>query len=158
MINHTDTEDYYRRYAPMVLRRCRHLLRDDEGARDATHDVFVKVLRYRDRIEDSAPSRLLYRIATNVCLNLLRSSRRHPEVPADAVPEQAAPEADPESTAASRATLARLFGGELDSTAMLAILHYQDGLSLNEVAREVGLSASGVRRRLLGLRERLSVL
>lgn len=153
-----DTEDYYRRYAPMVLRRCRHLLRDDEGARDATHDVFVKVLRYRNRLEDSAPSRLLYRIATNVCLNLLRSARRHPEVAGDALDEQTAPEPDPERAAASRAALTRLFAGELDSTAMLAVLHYQDGMSLHEVAREVGLSASGVRRRLLGLRERLSVL
>lgn len=153
-----DTEDYYRRYAPMVLRRCRHLLRDDEGARDAMHDVFVKVLRYRERLDDSAPSRLLYRIATNVCLNLIRSARRRPEVPGDEVAEPAAPGADPETAAASRAALARLFGGELDSTAMLAILHYQDGMSLNEVAREVGLSASGVRRRLLGLRERLPAL
>jgi RNA polymerase sigma-70 factor (ECF subfamily) len=153
-----DTEDYYRRYAPMVLRRCRYLLRDDEGARDAMHDVFVKVLRYRERLDDAAPSRLLYRIATNVCLNLLRSARRRPEVPGDDVAEQVSPGADPEATAASRAALARLFGGELDTTAMLAILHYQDGLSLNEVAREVGLSASGVRRRLLGLRERLPAL
>jgi RNA polymerase sigma-70 factor, ECF subfamily len=153
-----DPEDYYRRYGPMVFRRCRNLLRDDDRARDAMHDVFVKVLRYRERLEDSAPSRLLYRIATNVCLNLIRSARRRPEVPGDALAEQAAPDADPESTAVSRALLARLFGDERDSTMLLAILHYQDGLSLNEVAREVGLSASGVRRRLLGLRERMPAL
>jgi RNA polymerase sigma-70 factor (ECF subfamily) len=152
-----DPEDYYRRYGPMVLRRCRYLLRDDDRARDAMHDVFVKVLRYRERLEDAAPSRLLYRIATNVCLNLIRSARRRPEVPGDALAEQPAPGADPESTAVSRAALARLFDGR-DSTMLLAILHYQDGLSLNEVAREVGLSASGVRRRLLGLRERMPAL
>jgi RNA polymerase sigma-70 factor (ECF subfamily) len=153
-----DPEAYYLRYGPMVLRRCRSLLRDDDRARDAMHDVFVNVLRHRDRLEDSAPSRLLYRIATNVCLNLIRSARRRPEVAGDALDEQVSPGADPESTAVSRALLARLFGGELESTAMLAILHYQDGMSLNEVAREVGLSASGVRRRLLGLRERLPAL
>jgi RNA polymerase sigma-70 factor, ECF subfamily len=153
-----DPEDCYRRYGPMVLRRCRYLLRDDERARDAMHDVFVKVLRYRERLDDAAPSRLLYRIATNVCLNLIRSARRRPEVAGDALADQAAPGADPESTAVSRAALSRLFGEERDSTMLLAILHYQDGLSLNEVAREVGLSASGVRRRLLGLRERMPAL
>ncbi|HWM85808.1 MAG TPA: sigma factor, partial [Kofleriaceae bacterium] len=53
-----DTEEFYRRYGPMVLRRCRQLLHDDERARDAMHDVFVKLLRYQDRLEDTAPSSL----------------------------------------------------------------------------------------------------
>ncbi|MEO0814068.1 MAG: sigma-70 family RNA polymerase sigma factor, partial [Myxococcota bacterium] len=29
-----DVDDYYRRYGPMVLRRCRTLLRNEEDARD----------------------------------------------------------------------------------------------------------------------------
>jgi len=153
-----DTEAYYRQYGPMVLRRCRYLLRDDERARDAMHDVFVKVLRYQERLEDSAPSRLLHRIATNVCLNHLRTSRRHPEQAMDAEFEPAARDADPESTATSRALLARLFEGEFEAIAPIAVMHFQDGMTLKEVAREVGLSASGVRRRLLTLRERLPAL
>jgi RNA polymerase sigma-70 factor (ECF subfamily) len=32
------------------------------------------------------------------------------------------------------------------------VLHYLDGLTLEQVAREVGLSISGVRKRLRGLR------
>jgi RNA polymerase sigma-70 factor (ECF subfamily) len=153
-----DTEAYYRQYGPMVLRRCRYLLRDDERARDAMHDVFVKVLRYRDRLEDAAPSRLLYRIATNVCLNHIRSVRRRREVAADSIAEPKANGPDPESAVASRGALARLFGSEGESTLTMAILRYQDEMTFDEVAREVGLSASGVRRRLIGLRERLPEL
>jgi RNA polymerase sigma-70 factor (ECF subfamily) len=35
-----DIEQFYRRYGPMVLRRCERLLRDPEKAADAMHDVF----------------------------------------------------------------------------------------------------------------------
>src|SRR5215208_7029115 len=38
-------EELYRRHAAAVYARCRYLLRDDDGARDATQDVFVRVLR-----------------------------------------------------------------------------------------------------------------
>jgi RNA polymerase sigma-70 factor (ECF subfamily) len=34
----------------------------------------------------------------------------------------------------------------------MAFLHYVDGLTLHETAKETGLSVSGVRKRLAGLR------
>ncbi len=150
-----DTETTYRQYGPMVLRRCRHLLRDEERARDAMHDVFVQLLRYQDRLEPTALSSLLYRIATNVCLNQIRATRRRPEVAEDDVVEHIARTTDPETAAQARGILARLFGAEQESTAVIAVLHLHDGLSLDEVAREVGMSVSGVRKRLRRLRERL---
>ena len=74
-----DVEAYYRRYGPQVLRRCRFLLRDEEKAVDAMHDVFVQLLRYQGGLKNSAPSSLLHQIATRVCLNRLRGARRRPE-------------------------------------------------------------------------------
>ena len=150
-----DADACYRRYGPMVLRRCRHLLRDEERARDAMHDVFINVLRHRDRLDDSAPSSLLYRIATNVCLNHLRTARRHPETSGDHLGEQIAEGADPERVATSRSVLARLFDTDLEPIALMAWLRYGGGMTLAEVAREVGLSASCVRKRLSVLRDRL---
>lgn len=149
-----DAETYYRRYAPLVLRRCRRLLRDEERARDAMHDVFVQLLRHRDRLDDSSPAGLLHRMATNVCLNQLRAARRRPEVTADPADEHMAQGADPETMADTRGTLSRLFAGELESTAAMAVMHFQDGRSLREVAAAVGASASAVQRRLAGLRDR----
>ena len=40
----------------------------------------------------------------------------------------------------------------------MAVLHYVDGMTLEEVARHVGLSVSGVRKRLRILRERTQEL
>jgi RNA polymerase sigma-70 factor (ECF subfamily) len=37
----------------------------------------------------------------------------------------------------------------------MAMLHYVDGMTLAEVADEVGMSVSGVRKRLRGLRAQL---
>jgi len=61
---------------PRVLRRCRRLLRDEGKALDAMHDVFVELLKRETRLDDSAPAALLMRVATNVCLNRLRTEHR----------------------------------------------------------------------------------
>jgi len=70
-----NVETLYRTYGPMVLRRCRRLLRDEDRALDAMQDVFVRVLKNQDRLKATYPSSLLYRIATNVCLNHIRDQR-----------------------------------------------------------------------------------
>ena len=49
----------------------------------------------------------------------------------------------------------RIFGRESASTLEIAVMHYVDRMTLDEVAREVGLSVSGVRKRLRALRARL---
>jgi RNA polymerase sigma-70 factor (ECF subfamily) len=154
-----DIEQAYRRHGPMVLRRCRWLLRDEARALDAMHDVFVELLRRSETLDESAPSGLLMKVATNVCLNRLRTQRRHPEDADDALLMQlAAASPDSESRSAARGFLDRLFRNEAESTVTIAVLHYVDRMTLEEVADEVGLSVSGVRKRLRTLRTRLPVV
>jgi RNA polymerase sigma-70 factor (ECF subfamily) len=154
-----DVEDAYRRYGPMVLRRCRNMLRDEQQATDAMQDVFVQVLRRRDRLEDRGMSSLLYRIATNVCLNKIRSSKRRPE---DAQSELLARIAEAgsggEDRVAARALLDRALGREPVSTTTIAVLHLHDGMTLQEVADTVGLSVSGVRKRLRKLKASVAAI
>jgi RNA polymerase sigma-70 factor (ECF subfamily) len=139
----------------MVLRRCRALLRDEEAAVDAMHDVFVQVLRHAERLEDRQPASLLLRVATHLCLNRLRSARRQPVDRNDEALLAIAAAPDPEAGWLARLELGRLFVAEPDSTRVMAVLHHVDGLTYQEVAREVGLSVSGVRKRLRTLRARL---
>jgi RNA polymerase sigma-70 factor (ECF subfamily) len=150
-----DVEDLYRRYGPMVMRRCRQLLRDEEQALDATQDVFVRLLQKREHLRDEYPSSLLYRMATNLCLNRLRDNRRRAERAGEELLQRIADGEDLEGRLTARAVLERLFGRQRESTRTMAVLHFVDGLTLEEVAREVGLSVSGVRKRLRGLRESL---
>ncbi len=153
-----EVEGYYRRYGPMVLRRCRSLLRDEEQAVDAMQDVFVQLLRHEARLSGDAPSSLLYRIATNVCLNRLRSRRRRPEDPESELLQRIADADDAEERFGARALLDRIFGREPASTRTIAVLHLLDGMTLEEVAGEVGLSVSGVRKRLRTLKAKVQEL
>ena len=150
-----DVDNYYRTYGPMVLRRCRKLLKDEEQSLEAMQDTFVQLIRYKDRLNDEAPSSLLYRMATNVCLNRIRSTSRKPEVSGDDLLSRIAGTDEPEARVTARNLLSRLFSREKVSTRTIATLHLIDGMTLEEVAEEVGLSVSGVRKRLRPLRGRL---
>jgi RNA polymerase sigma-70 factor (ECF subfamily) len=149
-------EDLYTKYGPMVLRRCRTLLRDEARALDAMQDVFVLVLRHQQRLDGG--SSLLFRLATNVCLNLLRSTRRKPEDAHDELVLNIAQDLDVESRTQARSVLARLFADEPETTATIAVLHWVDGMTWDEVAREVNMSVSGVRKRARGITQRVKSL
>lgn len=153
-----DIEDYYRRHGPMVLRRCRSLLRDEPQAVDAMHDVFVQLLTHRDRLHDGAAASLLYTIATTLCLNKLRARRRRPEDPRSELLWQIAAADDAESRSAARTLLDRLFAGAPASSGTIAVMHLVDGMTLQEVADAVGMSLSGVRKRLRSLRAGVTAL
>jgi len=141
----------------MVLRRCRSMLRSEAEAVDAMQDVFVELLRRRERLLADSGSSLLYRVATNVCLNRLRSRSRRKEEPGDALLERIAI-ASSEDRSEARALIDRLLSREPVSSGTIAVLHLHDGMTLEEVAKEVGLSVSGVRKRLRKLHERLREL
>ena len=119
-----DIEQLYRTYAPMVLRRCRQLLRDEERAVDAMHDAFVQLLRRRSTLVASRPSSLLYRVATNTCLNTLRSERRRPAGPLD--PEEQHSDDDPAARILDQLVLDAVFRREKESTTLMAVLHWVD--------------------------------
>jgi RNA polymerase sigma-70 factor (ECF subfamily) len=153
-----DVDALYRKYGPMVLRRCRVLLNDEEQALDAAQETFVKLLRFQERLTDKAPSSMLYTIATNVCLNMMRSARRRPLSAGDEPLARIASAEDVESRAIDRTMLDGIFGRERASTRTMAVMHYVDGMTLEEVAGHVGLSVSGVRKRLRTLKERTRAL
>jgi RNA polymerase sigma-70 factor (ECF subfamily) len=147
-----DVQETYKRHGPMVLRRCRSLLHDEQQAVDAMHDVFVQLLVHRERLVDKGACSLLWRIATNVCLNKIRSRRRRPEDPHSELLAEIAAHDDAESRGVARVVLDRLFAREPVSTGTMAVMHLVDGMTLEEVAESVGLSVSGVRKRLRTLR------
>jgi RNA polymerase sigma-70 factor, ECF subfamily len=157
-VRDADVEALARRYGPMVLRRCRGLLRDEDEALDACQDVFVRVMEHRARLDARYPSSLLYRIATNVCLNRLRGRRREPVDRDETVLAAIARAEEPGGASEARLLLARLFGRHPESSRTMAVLHYVDGLTLEEVAAETEMSVSGVRKRLRALRASLAGL
>lgn len=158
-----DVESLYRQFGPLVLRRCRRLLKDEGKALDAMQDTFVEMLRHQHRLTEEAPAGLLLKTATRVCLNKLRTQRRRPEHETDpdtvllSQISHLGSASSAESLSLGRRILSRVFRDTPESTQLIAVLHYVDRLTLEEVAAEVGLSVSGVRKRLRTLKARLPV-
>jgi len=148
-----ELETMYRGYGPMVLRRCRQLLGDEESAADAMQETFVRVLRSGDRLRPRYPSSLLYRIATNVCLNQLRARRRRPTTSAEPMLPFLEGRERVEEKVLDAYMVEQVFRRAKRGTREAAEMLYLEGRTLAETAEEVDLSVSGVRKRMRSLRE-----
>jgi RNA polymerase sigma-70 factor (ECF subfamily) len=140
----------------MVLRRCRRLLGDEDRALDAMQDVFARLLDLNHPPVEH-PSSFLYTMATRLCIDTLRSAAvRHGG--GDELLQEIACAEDVEERAYARRFLDRVFHRQEESTRVMAVMHYVDGMTFAEVAEQVDLSAAGVRRRLEKLKSRVAVL
>lgn len=143
--------ELYRTYGPAVYRRCLKLLRDREAASDATQEVFVKLVRDIATLNDPAiVLPWLYRVATNHCLNVLRSRSRRGEKPldfevADDVYEAPFPDRHLAGTILSQFD---------EGTRAVAVGVLVDGMGHEELACALGISRKTVERRLARFLER----
>jgi RNA polymerase sigma-70 factor (ECF subfamily) len=139
-------EELYRRHAAAVHARCRYLLRDDDGARDATQDVFVRALRALPELRGAASqTAFLLRMATNHCLNLQRASRASwreevLRVGRDRTERGIEPDA--------RELVRALLGAAAPEAQEIAVLYFVDELTQAEIAEATGRSLPTVRKRL----------
>jgi RNA polymerase sigma-70 factor, ECF subfamily len=152
-----DVEEYYKKYGPMVLRRCRFILKDEDLAFDAMQEVFINLIKNINRLKGDYPSSLLYKIATNVCLNMIRSRKKESMDFAGEIIDTIAAYDDSEDRIIIGDILDRIFSREKATTRQIAVMHFVDNMTLEETARESGLSVSGVRKRLRVLKEKAQI-
>lgn len=139
-------EELYRRHAPAVYARCRYLLRDDDAARDAAQDVFVRALRALDDLRGAAsPTAFLLRSATNHCLNVLRASRAAWR---EEVARVALARAERGIEPDARELVRALLGAAPPEAQEVAVLYFVDELTQAEIAVATGRSVPTVRARL----------
>ncbi len=138
----------YAKYSPAIYAHCRRFLQSPAAARDATQEAFVRVLArgvVLPREEEAL--RYLYRVSTNVCLNLLREHNVHTR----ATPALAA--STPHVTSAESGLADREFVNAVldrcgEGGAQVAIMHYLDGMSQVEIAEVLGITRRTVFNRL----------
>ena len=150
-----DIASLYRRYGDMVLGRCRSLLGNDADAQEAVQEVFLRLHRYRASFRgEASPTTYLYRTATNVCLNRMRTRRRHPE---EIMAEPPAVEATDGLLARLevRQLVQELLEGEDQRTQACVIYHFMDGMTHAEAGAVLGISGGAVRKRIAKFRTRM---
>jgi RNA polymerase sigma-70 factor (ECF subfamily) len=153
-----DIHAYYDKYLPMVLRRCRGMLGNEEDALDAAQDVFVRLLRAKNRLRGQFPSSLLYTIATNTCLNRIRWKKRHGEESYEetSLPDHFGLDRGYDQVEAGM-ILEAVLKTESESTRAICFMYHADGMTLREIGEAVGMSISGVRKRLAAFNARARI-
>jgi RNA polymerase sigma-70 factor (ECF subfamily) len=126
------------------------LLRDDQAARDAMQEVFIRALRAgNDFRADASPMTWLYRITTNYCLNSIRDRVRRDEI----LQAQGPPPEEQPLSAEDRHTVLRLLERVPEDVGAVAIHYFIDEMKQEEVAELLGVSRRYVRDRLDAFRE-----
>jgi RNA polymerase sigma-70 factor, ECF subfamily len=133
----------YARYSCVIFRRARRLLKDEEAAADATHEVFLRLLRDGGSgAFEANPMAWLLRTTTNFCLNSLRDGRRRSELMR--IAEAVTTGNDVDALVTLRSILKQI----PDDLRDVAVNYYLDGRSQDEIAAIVGLSRRTVCNRL----------
>lgn len=149
-----DFSELYQKYGPMVLRRCRAILKDEEKALDAMQDVFLRILESKDKIKNACAS-LFYVTATHVCLNKIKSDKLRSGPDFEKIAQFMADDFSETEKEKIDAALAieKIFEKRDHKDSLIATLHFVDGLTLEETAEEIGMSVSGVRKRIRELQK-----
>lgn len=160
------------RHRERVQRRLRALVRDDFAAADLTQEVFLRVWTHADQWHETGEfGAWLFRIATNLALNHLRTLDRRREQPlernpschdeAESVAERLADPTTPApehwvEQADRMARLRRLVELLPEEKRVVFRLVHEDDLELREVAGRLGIPEGTVKSRLHHARKRLA--
>ena len=138
--------ELYEKHAAAVYGRCRYLLKDDEGAKDALQEVFAKALRALPEFREAAsPATWILQIATHHCLNELRARKAAWREQLAQLSRDRRNEVEPPER---RALVRALLSAAPAEAQEVAVLYFVDELTQAEIAQATGRSLPTVRKRL----------
>lgn len=150
-------EHLYRAHAPAVHSLARHMLGNDDAARETVQDIFVRAWERLGSFRgESAFGTWLHRVGLNVILNQLRVVRREVHRFSDDEPDDGAtvfrsPDSGVEARIDLDAAIARLPAG----ARTVFVLHDIEGYAHDEIARMLGLAPGTIRAQLWRARRQL---
>ena len=167
--NVNDFEKLVTAYEKNVYNLALRMVGDPEDAADMTQETFIKAYRSLSSFRgDSKFSSWLYRIASNVCLDFLRSRSRHPQVSLSSSDEDGRTafelpdmSRNPEEQLMKKLSMEAVRRGleQLpEQQRQILVLRELGGLSYAELARILGLEEGTVKSRIFRARKRLCAL
>lgn len=150
-------ETLYNRYVDKVYRQCLSMTQDSEKAQDFTHDIFIKVFDKLDAFQQrSSFSTWIYSIAYNYCADQIRLSKRLTTTTLDEQLEQHLPDSREAVIHEEAMQLVKRALENLSTEEQTLLrLKYEEGVSIDELARMYNIKISAVKMRLKRSRDRI---
>jgi len=144
----------YRRYAGKVFAKCISMLADHGMARDATQDVFIKILTNLAKFtEQSSFSTWVYSITYNYCIDLIRKKKKNILIFTEEVPRVgASSELDiPDSVILEMETnrLEKVMNELPVGDKAILDMKYSDDMSIKEIGEVLSKTESAVKMQIL---------
>jgi RNA polymerase sigma-70 factor (ECF subfamily) len=138
-----DIDDAVRRYADMVYRLAVLNTPCEADAEDIFQEVFLKLFRFRERIESEEHLKAwLIRVTINQCRSLTASAWNKRKVSMESIGEMAAEEAE------DRSDVLDAVRSLPEKYALVIHLYYYEGLQINEIAKLLGKNEATIKTQL----------
>ena len=131
------------------------MLKNEQSAYDAMHEVFLKVVSNQNRLTGEYPSALLYRMATNVCLNRIRNEKKHSLNEYLHILQNTSFFENQKQETSTKNLLRYILEKEKATPRKIAVMYFVNGMTIKEIAETMELSISGVHKHLDKLRQRI---
>lgn len=130
----------YERYGYLVHRRCVTILGTEHDADDALQETFARVQKYSP-VNVTSMMGWLYGVAARVCFDQLRAQRRTQPWPERLLtPLRELWGGTAENPAESSLSLGSLLASLDERSREIAVLHFLDGMTQEEIAAHTGYS------------------
>jgi RNA polymerase sigma-70 factor (ECF subfamily) len=141
----TDFDAIYRKYGAIVQRRAWGILGDEQAAKDAVQEVFIRAIRSNESFRGEASvTSWIYRITTNYCLNAIRDRTRRAQLLAV---HSSSDEETFQPTTDAQIAVTRVLAQLPEELQEIAVYFFVDQMNRDEIAAQLGVS-----RRTIGYR------
>jgi RNA polymerase sigma-70 factor (ECF subfamily) len=151
--------ELYRRYGRKVFAKCITMLADEGMARDATQDIFVKVLMNLAKFtEQSSFSTWIYSITYNYCIDLIRKKKKMPFIFSEDV-SKVSQEAEvdiPDSILLEmkRDRLERVLAKLPPGDRLILEMKYAEDLPIKEMGEVLGKTESAIKMQIMRAKQK----
>jgi RNA polymerase sigma-70 factor (ECF subfamily) len=149
----------YRRYAGKVFAKCISMLADEGQARDATQDIFIKILLNLSKFtEQSSFSTWVYSITYNYCIDMIRKKKKMPLLFTEDVSrvsrETEVEVPDSVLLEMKQERLEKVIGLLPPGDKAILMMKYIDDLQIKEIGEILGKTESAIKMQIMRAKQR----
>jgi RNA polymerase sigma factor (sigma-70 family) len=155
--------ELYRRYGRKVFGKCYTMLSDEGLARDATQDIFIKVMLNLARFgEQSSFSTWVYSITYNYCIDQIRKKKKGVLIFLDDVSrvkdEEDVEVPDSVLLEMKQEQLTAVLNALPPGDRAILMMKYSEDLSIKEIAEILGKSESAIKMQIMRAKQKAEIL